>query len=330
MKVITSEDDIVSCFMFESVEHILDSENDTEEDRRILSGHCSIHLKEVMHKTDNVCIFKNGNLSIRMFHVNDRIPISGPMSIDDFIDIDSRGLQSSFIDCDKSYKYFRTSVFDCPRISGVNYPLGIAMINTHSGIPILGTVHYWRDTSLFDLIDQDIDDDTKNKTRDDIVNILVKISQILYDIHQSGYIHTDIKPENILLDDSLNPYIADIDSFRRIGTLGDKTGTGSFMSPETMAQTLIGPEVDTMGLALMIYDLLIDDITNELDMDKISENNYCHKYFVSELVSLTKKLLKDLKNPVSVCVLGLLSYRPRDARPYLEAMKLKLNQLNVV
>lgn len=43
------------------------------------------------------------------------------------------------------------------------------------------------------------------------VSIFVKVAKTIQFMHDSGIAHLDVKPENVLIDDELNPRVMDFD-----------------------------------------------------------------------------------------------------------------------
>jgi WD40 repeat protein len=101
----------------------------------------------------------------------------------------------------------------------------------------------------------------------DRLELVAKMAEAMHHAHQRGLIHRDLKPNNILVDETGQPKVLDFGVARAIGTdsqvtqqtdEGQLVGTLAYMSPE---QVLADPqEIDTRtdvyALGIILYELL--------------------------------------------------------------------------
>ena len=92
---------------------------------------------------------------------------------------------------------------------------------------------------------------------------LVQICEAADYANRFGIVHRDIKPGNILFDDSNEPHLGDFglaslsDEKSRLTEHGDVLGTPAYMSPEqAMAKSVVGPASDVYSLGVVLYELL--------------------------------------------------------------------------
>ena len=79
-------------------------------------------------------------------------------------------------------------------------------------------------------------------------------------LHQNKVIHTDIKPENILIDEQSNVKVADLGNGCFFDNhVADKTGTSEYRSLESIICAKYDEKVDMWATACLIFELLTDD-----------------------------------------------------------------------
>ena len=112
--------------------------------------------------------------------------------------------------------------------------------------------------------------------------LMARICDAVQHAHQRGLIHRDLKPGNILVDDTGQPKILDFGVARMAGTEAEATrqtsagqivGTLSYMSPE---QVLADPlELDTRSdvysLGVILYELLSGRLPYNINQGKLHE-----------------------------------------------------------
>lgn len=321
MKYFADKSDIVTCYFLEPTEYISDSGTTAT-----LEGLSTIKLKHKIVNATSATIFRNGNLCIRMIHAYDSEPKG--YSIGDFLDPESDACN------DPEYELINVALHGCPKIAGVNYAIGLAHIHSKSGVSVVGSIHKWYEQSLEDYIDSQVDNEIFNAPES--IRIVEKLAHIMKAVHDAGYLHTDIKPDNILLDDQLNPVISDIDSFLPIGSEGLCVGTAEYMSPEMMNFDFIGPETDTWAFSQMLYDLLIDRPSGLFDYHKIKDSNYDIDTFVG-YINDALDALRDMDNGkdgderhfkvTAAAIYDIIVYRPVDLRDLVETLRQKIDAI---
>jgi eukaryotic-like serine/threonine-protein kinase len=91
-----------------------------------------------------------------------------------------------------------------------------------------------------------------------------QIARAVHCAHQSGTLHRDLKPGNIMIDRGDEPHVTDFGLAKRLGNdsgqtrTGTVVGTPSYMAPEQAAgkSRELGPACDIYGLGAVLYELL--------------------------------------------------------------------------
>jgi serine/threonine protein kinase len=91
-----------------------------------------------------------------------------------------------------------------------------------------------------------------------------QIARAMHCAHQSGTLHRDLKPGNIMVDRADEPHVTDFGLAKRLGgdpgqtRTGTVLGTPSYMAPEQAAgkSRELGPACDIYALGAVLYELL--------------------------------------------------------------------------
>jgi serine/threonine-protein kinase len=95
---------------------------------------------------------------------------------------------------------------------------------------------------------------------ENVAQIVIDLALGLEQVHDSGFIHLDFKPENILVTPNANVRLIDFDLARRKTekpqTLPHNAGTPAYMSPERLQHQGIDQRADIFALGVTAYEVL--------------------------------------------------------------------------
>jgi serine/threonine-protein kinase len=88
----------------------------------------------------------------------------------------------------------------------------------------------------------------------DVLLVFRMVADGLHAMHQKGFVHCDIKPNNILMDKSGSIKIIDLGQSCKIGTIKKRIqGTPDYIAPEQVNRKPMGPKTDVFNLGATMY-----------------------------------------------------------------------------
>jgi len=91
----------------------------------------------------------------------------------------------------------------------------------------------------------------------ELCRIFQQVAQGLHAMHQAGYVHADIKPNNILMTKNKQVKVIDFGQSCRIDTVKERIqGTPDYIAPEQVLRRAITPQTDVFNLGATMYWML--------------------------------------------------------------------------
>jgi serine/threonine protein kinase len=187
----------------------------------------------------------------------------------------------------------------------------------------------------------------------EILDISLQVAQALEDAHAKGIVHRDIKPGNIVVDDSGRVKVLDFGLARRIARNVDGSavppidgstipgrpiGTASYMAPERILQLPLDARCDLFSLGVVMYEMATgrlpfagaspaETVTNILERDPIPATTLSPDRpgqldrIVNKLVA---KRVEDRYQSAAALRADLRRLRDRSSAPFLKRIWTRL------
>ncbi len=110
---------------------------------------------------------------------------------------------------------------------------------------------------VMELVDGGTLDKVPPKTFEWAVNVFLQIAQAMAHMHAKGFVHADMKPNNIIVTDKGVAKIIDLGQSCPIGTVKPRIqGTPDYIAPEQVHRRPITPKTDVYNLGATMYWVL--------------------------------------------------------------------------
>jgi len=154
-----------------------------------------------------------------------------------------------------------------------------------------------------------------------IGNILIDMAIALEHVHESGFMHLDFKPENVLLTRNASVRLVDFDLAQprpdKPKKMSDNPGTPAYMAPEQIRRQPIDHRVDIFAYGVSAYELL----TNRKPFSGDSPDEILRKQLDRSLDFISpRELNPDIPAALEKTVLKCLERDPDKRYPYLSVL----------
>ena len=96
------------------------------------------------------------------------------------------------------------------------------------------------------------------RSMDEFLNIFIQTAEGLKAMHRMGYVHCDLKPNNILMDDSGHVKVIDFGQSCPSNTVKERIqGTPDYIAPEQVARRPVTIQTDVFNLGATMYWCLV-------------------------------------------------------------------------
>ncbi|GGJ25044.1 serine/threonine protein kinase [Streptomyces brasiliensis] len=159
------------------------------------------------------------------------------------------------------------------------------------------------------------------------LDILEPVLAALGAAHRAGFVHRDMKPENVLIGDDGRVKVADFGLVRSVDTVTSTTGavlgTVSYLAPEQIESGTADPRVDVYACGVVLYEMLTGQKPHDGDSPAVVLYKHLHEdvpppsatvpalaYGLDDLVAAATARTPDVRPHDAVALLA----RAREAR----------------
>jgi serine/threonine-protein kinase len=158
----------------------------------------------------------------------------------------------------------------------------------------------------------------------EIIDTFIAAAEGLRAMHQMGYAHCDIKPNNILRNEKGEVKVIDFGQSCKIGTVKERIqGTPDYIAPEQVARRPISVQTDVFNLGATLYwNLTMKNIPTLYTVNKKGENSFLLDTRFDSPHDLNPKIPPAVSNLVMECIATKVSKRPADMDQFINRLEL--------
>jgi len=155
---------------------------------------------------------------------------------------------------------------------------------------------------------------------DNVAQILIDMAESLEQVHESGFIHLDFKPENVMISRNGSVRLVDFDLAMEIPSepvkLKKNPGTPAYMSPEQLSGLPIDQRVDVFAFGVAAYELLTNQkpFPGETSAEILARQSNRSEFF------LPRQLNPDIPAALEKIVLKCIESDPNRRYPFLSIL----------
>ncbi len=158
----------------------------------------------------------------------------------------------------------------------------------------------------------------------------IKVAEGLRALHQMGWVHCDIKPNNILRNEQGAVKVIDFGQSCKIGTTKERIqGTPDYISPEQVSRRPVAIQTDVYNLGATLYWALTGrPIPTLYTVNKKGENSFLLDATIETPIGMNPRVPPALSNLVMECIATRKERRPQDMDAVITRLEIAKHILN--
>jgi serine/threonine protein kinase len=158
----------------------------------------------------------------------------------------------------------------------------------------------------------------------EVVDVFIQAAQGLKALHAMGYVHCDIKPNNILRNKDGLVKVIDFGQSAKIGTVKERIqGTPDFIAPEQVTRKPISTQTDIFNLGATLYwAVTAKHIPTAYTVNKKGENSFLLDSRIDTPSELNPKVPAPLSNLIMECIAQRPQKRPENMDQVITRLEL--------
>jgi serine/threonine-protein kinase len=154
-----------------------------------------------------------------------------------------------------------------------------------------------------------------------VVRIFQKTAEALHFMHRSGFLHTDMKPNNIIVAPDESIKVIDLGHSCRLGTIKERIqGTPDFIAPEQVHRRPLDARTDVFNFGAALYWTLTGQAITTVLPKRSDTIQLKSELELTPVTDLNKEVPPALGGLVADCV----SFGPTHRPPSMEPVQIKL------
>ncbi|HZL37766.1 MAG TPA: serine/threonine-protein kinase [Tepidisphaeraceae bacterium] len=177
---------------------------------------------------------------------------------------------------------------------------------------------------LMELVEGKALDVRPPSTMMEIVDTFILAAEGLSEMHRLGYVHCDIKPNNIIRNELGEVKVIDFGQSSRIGTVKERIqGTPDYIAPEQVTRKPLAPQTDVYNLGAALYfSLAGKPVPTLYTVHKKGENSFLLDAAIETPAHLNPRVPAALSNLVMESVASRMEKRPADMAEVISRLEL--------